>query len=311
MNQVIIIENQKIKHGQAEMHLYILQIEQALNKMELNKVIEKCQIKTLFLLEGQKDELESLKEITKSFGNQDFEKQMEEIFYEIYQEKKNVGLIITKQNQKKELYNLYYTYMIMKENKNEQWINQQKYFLNLPKKDQQEYYELIEKNPKQFFETECINTGYLFRNDNQNEVISHIIEQQKPQESERNFLIMQQIQSDLNINNQQQMNQQILPFLQQQFKPLLLETNRIQANEQNQQKIQTENEINETKNSDCSKFGNCQDSKQDQAQQRQNNPIQPIFLDIEPPISEIEGLKLPPPIEFIPFSKKYGIKCFK
>ncbi|CAD8125335.1 unnamed protein product [Paramecium sonneborni] len=281
MNQDIVIKTEIIKHGLEKMLLYILQLEQEQyqNQSIFQTKIEQLGIQTIFVLANQKLKIQNQNVIIKSLSN-NLEKSTDDIYQELYLNKKNVALIITKSN-KNDIYLLFYSYMILKENKNEIWITRQ----NISQEQRQLYYDLIVKiQPDScFFESQFINTNIRQK---PIENISQIIDQQKPEQMED----LNPPQLDDTITNLSKEQQPV----QNQFKlqNLFLETNIIVFQGQKQIKL---NEINQDNNDNNNNLG---------------IQIQDSYDQLQPPPEQEESIReFPPKNPFQFFSKYQQIKC--
>ncbi|CAD8172791.1 unnamed protein product [Paramecium pentaurelia] len=173
-----IIHEEKFTHGTDVISLYIISFDSNQNKEELQNLIQKKQIQTIFVLENQ-EKILNFQNINKSLVGKYQEEQFKILFNEIYLTKKNLGLILSKTNNQ----SLYFfaSYMILREQKNNTWLQQQNFYNTLLEQEQKQLKKLIENNPSKqnqmFLETQKIET-----------CSSQIIKAEKPREWDQNNL---------------------------------------------------------------------------------------------------------------------------
>ncbi|CAD8074343.1 unnamed protein product [Paramecium primaurelia] len=178
-----IIHEEKFTHGTEVISLYIISFDSNQNKEEFQNLIKEKQIQTIFILEDQ-EKILNFQNINKSLVGKDQKEQFDILFNEIYLTKKNLGLILSKTNNK----SLYFfaSYMILREQKNNTWLYQQNFYRTLLEQEKIQLINLIKYNPSKqnqmFLETLKIDYPNL------ETFSSYVINAERPGEQDQNNL---------------------------------------------------------------------------------------------------------------------------
>ncbi|CAD8178978.1 unnamed protein product [Paramecium octaurelia] len=287
----IIVHQETFSHSIDIMTLYIISIKGDFN-MKVQSIIDEKRIQTIFLLENQ-EQLLNLENITKSLASKSLEDQCEILFKEIYEAKKNIGLLFSEGKNDTLLF--FASYMIMQEKKNMSWLQEQTFYSTFLKTEQETLQNLIKNSPDTlgsiFLHTEQLKTENPL-------VSSEIIYADKPQNSEA---------FDLNP-----------PFVEgSQFNPpfpnIFLDSHIIEQ----QDNSLTQSMANTQKNGiQKSQVQNGNDKiievKEQEIESKEFEQEQYQYQEFEQEQEQEQTIKeLAPPIQFQSFYQKYTIKCFK